>query len=104
MQPPPAVLNGIEIGPEAARLTLWGALVWAAENGMQPTQLGPLDWEKLVSELSPREVCVLALHGIRGLTHEQIGEWLGGLSRGTSHILWQRALSKIRSRACELVR
>jgi DNA-directed RNA polymerase specialized sigma24 family protein len=80
---------------QAARLVLVGALIWAADSGMAATGWSQRDWDRLADALDPRELCVVALHGIRGLTHAETGDWLG-ISRGRSDQLWRRALAKLR--------
>lgn len=93
--------RGTPIAAVTARLVLWGSLAWAADR-MRPSEWNDHQWERVLAILDPREVCVLALHGIRGLTHTEVGAWLGGLSRGTSSQLWEGAMRKLRQHATEL--
>lgn len=72
--------RGLELDRSAALLALWGALLWAAEHDV-PSQLGPDEWEGFVRLLAPREIIVIALHVVRGLTMQEVGDWLD-VSRG----------------------
>lgn len=80
--------------PVTARLALWSALVWAAETG-RPSAWAPADWERFVRVLNPREILVIAFHGVRGMTFPEVGRWLG-LSRGASESQWRSAMRKLK--------
>ena len=85
----------------AARLALLGALKANAEH-QRPTELEPPDWARLLADLSPEEVLVVAFHGIRGMSFRELGEWLG-LSRGWPDIVWRKALAKMKAAAEEII-
>lgn len=68
--------RGIEVERPEAMLALWSALLWAAENDV-PSRWSPDEWEKFVRALSPREIVVVAMHVVRGLTFVEVGAWLG---------------------------
>jgi DNA-directed RNA polymerase specialized sigma24 family protein len=78
----------------AARLALLSALQFAQQIG-QPSAWSWEDWLLLTRSLDPRERIVVAMHGIRGLGFEKIGEWFG-FNRARADQLWRRALRKMR--------
>ena len=86
---------------EAAMLALRAALLWCQENG-RASDWGDRDWSRLVGSLSPREIIVVAWKGIRGMTQDEVGAWLG-VSRGRVDQHWQSALKKMREPATAMV-
>lgn len=59
----------------AAMLALFGALRWAKRQDIA-SRWSDADWRRFVVKLTPREIAVVALHGIRGLEQQRVVEWL----------------------------
>lgn len=92
--------RGTDLSLDFARLALWSALLWSAENG-NPSELTPERWEEVTKFLSPREIVMIAMHVIRGMSHTEVGAWLG-VSRGRTDQHWRSAKAKL-SAALEML-
>jgi hypothetical protein len=87
--------TGVGMTRTAAMLALFGALRWAKRHDI-PSQWSDADWRRLVAGLKPREIAIIALHGIRGMEQPRVVEWLDdGFGRQTVSNLYRQALKKL---------
>jgi DNA-directed RNA polymerase sigma subunit (sigma70/sigma32) len=87
--------NTRHTSPDATgQLALVSALQFVEQVG-QPSAWGLQDWLTLTRTLTPKERVVVAMHAIRGMGFQQIGDWFG-FSRNRADELWRSALAKMR--------
>lgn len=79
----------------AAMLTLFGALRWAKRH-TKPSRWSDADWQRIVANLEPQDIAIIALHGIRGMEQVRVVEWLeANFHRKMVSYLYVRACRKL---------
>lgn len=82
------------ISPLAAYLCLLAALKWSADHE-RPTQWSPKTWRRVVGNLDPVEVAIVAMYGIRGMGSNTVGAWLG-VTGSSVRQRWKRIAAALR--------